>query len=80
VSCRCASPAAFKCAAAWSDGLTPELKTYALCCEGCLSKCFEEAKQRQAACPLELGESLEVPQIFARGKTLLRLDLTDKSS
>ena len=72
----CGAAAAFKIAAAWSDGLTSELKTYSLCCEKCLEQCFAEAKRRQKECPLELGETLDTPHIFERGEKLVRrLDL-----
>ena len=32
----CGQPAVYKIAARWSDGVTQELKTYALSCEACL--------------------------------------------
>lgn len=60
----CGRPAAYKIAAEWSDGLTRELKTYSLACEGCLPTLFADAKRRQAACRLTIGESLGVPGVY----------------
>lgn len=72
----CGEAAAFKVAAAWSDGVTAELKTFALCCESCLPKWFESAKDRQRTCRLVDGETLSEPHIYERGDTLTpRLDL-----
>jgi hypothetical protein len=72
----CGEAAAFKVAAAWSDGVTAELKTFALCCESCLPNWFESAKDRQRACRLVDGETLSEPHIYERGDTLTpRLDL-----
>ncbi len=68
----CGAAAAYKIAAIWSDGLTSELKTYSLCCAECLKKSFAEAKRRQQECPLELGETLGVPQVFEREEKLMR--------
>ncbi len=72
---RCYSPqcpelAIYKIAARWSDGVTEELKTYALSCDGCLSEWFRRARQKQAACRLAAGEILDPPGIFrlARGQ------------
>jgi hypothetical protein len=70
VSCyHCGSVAAYKIAARWSDGVTRELKTYSLACEQCLAECFQLSRDRQAACRLAAGETLEKPGIFelARG-------------
>jgi hypothetical protein len=66
----CASRAAYKVAARWSDGLTQELKTYALACAGCLRAALEEARAKQSACRRAAGESLEAPGVYelARGK------------
>ncbi len=66
----CGHPALYKIAARWSDGLTQELKTYALCCQDCLPGWFERSRQKQAACRLAPGEILEAPGVFAleRGK------------
>lgn len=66
----CANEAAYKVAARWSDGITYELKTYSLACEGCLSNLFRAAKQKRDRCRLAAGESLDEPAIFclARGE------------
>ena len=58
--------ATFKVAAEWSDGVTAELKTYALCCETCLPKWWETAKDRQRVCQLSDGETLGIPKVFKR--------------
>jgi hypothetical protein len=66
----CARPAVYKIAARWSDGLTEELKTYALCCQGCLAEVYQRSRGKQAACRLAAGETLEAPGIheLARGR------------
>ena len=66
----CSRPAVYKIAARWSDGVTEELKTYALACAGCLAELFRRARDKQAACRLAPGESLDVPGIYelARGR------------
>ena len=64
VLCRCGSAAEFKIASQWSDGMTEELKTYAICCAKCLKAEYAEAKRRQAACPLQIGEALALPGVF----------------
>ena len=46
----CGKPAIYKIAARWSDGVTHELKTYALCCADCLADWFGRSRQKQAAC------------------------------
>lgn len=60
----CGQPALYKIAARWSDGITGELKTYALSCEGCLPEFFHQSRQKQKACRLVPGETLEPPNIF----------------
>jgi hypothetical protein len=72
----CGQPALYKIAARWSDGLTEELKTYALCCADCLADLFRQARQKQAACRLAKGETLEAPGIFRleRGQRDRRLE------
>jgi hypothetical protein len=60
----CNQPAVYKIAAQWSDGITRELKTYALTCETCLPAYFHESQQRQKACRTTPGETLEAPGIF----------------
>jgi hypothetical protein len=66
----CARPAVYKIAARWSDGVTEELKTYALCCEQCLAELYQRSRAKQVACRLASGETLEAPGIFelARGR------------
>src|SRR6516165_8932842 len=60
----CGRPAVYKVAARWSDGITQELKTYALSCADCLRQQYASACRKQAACRLTAGESLAVPAIF----------------
>jgi hypothetical protein len=60
----CVQPAAYKIAARWSDGVTRELKTYGLACDGCLPAWFRQAQERHAACRRAPGESLDVPGIY----------------
>lgn len=60
----CGRPAVYKIAAQWSDGITRELKTYALSCEDCLPSFFHHSRQKQIACRLTPGETLEPPGIF----------------
>jgi hypothetical protein len=60
----CGQPAAYKIAARWSDGVTEELKTYALTCPDCLAELFRRSREKQAACRLAPGEILEPPGIF----------------
>jgi hypothetical protein len=61
----CGQSAEYKIAARWSDGVTQELKTYALCCAACLPEWFRKSRTKQAACRLAPGELLEPPGIFA---------------
>ena len=65
----CAAPAAYKVAARWSDGITHELKTYALACAACLPTLFAAAVAKRAACRLTAGETLDAPGVYdlARG-------------
>src|SRR5262245_31938248 len=60
----CSAPAVYKVAARWSDGVTHELKTYALACPACLPKLFAEAGKRRVACRLTVGETLDAPGIY----------------
>jgi hypothetical protein len=60
----CGRPAVYKIAARWSDGITGELKTYALACADCLPAFIRQSRQRQQACHLAPGEVLETPGIF----------------
>src|SRR5262245_29971605 len=66
----CSAPAVYKVAARWSDGITHELKTYALACPECLPKLFASATAKRVACRLAVGESLEAPGVYelARGE------------
>ena len=66
----CGKPAVYKIAARWSDGITAELKTYALSCPDCLASWFQTSRTKQAACRRARGEILEPPGIFdlERGK------------
>lgn len=72
----CGGPAIYKIAARWSDGVTEELKTYSLCCEGCLPELFRRARERQAACRTAAGEVLEPPGIYRmqRGRRDVQLE------
>jgi hypothetical protein len=54
----------YKIAARWSDGVTQELKTYALSCPACLAETFRRSRAKQAACRLAPGETLESPSIY----------------
>lgn len=60
----CPHPAAYKIAARWSDGLTSELKTYALSCDEHLAGLYAESRRRNAATRTMPGELLEVPGIY----------------
>jgi hypothetical protein len=80
----CGRLAMYKIAARWSDGVTQELKTYALSCEECLPQWFRLSRQKQEACRLAARESLDPPGIYLlergqRDRQLRRLrDLEDK--
>ena len=60
----CLRPAVYKIAARWSDGLTGELKTYALSCPACLANWFRTSREKQAACHTAPGEVLEPPGVY----------------
>ena len=67
VVCRtpgCGLPARYKIAARWTDGVTAELKTYALCCENCLAESFATSRRKQENCWLATGEELQPPGIY----------------
>jgi hypothetical protein len=64
----CGQLAQYKIAARWSDGVTEELKTYALCCVACLPESFRHSRQKQAACRLAPAETLEAPGIYSLGR------------
>src|SRR6516165_1234233 len=61
----CGQLAVYKIAARWSDGVTGELKTYALSCAQCLPDWFRRSRAKQAACRLAPGETLESPGIYS---------------
>jgi len=60
----CGRPAVYKIAARWSDGVTSELKTYALACAECLPDWFRQSRAKQAACRTAPGETLEPPGVY----------------
>ena len=60
----CEELAIYKIAARWSDGVTQELKTYALTCSGCLAEWFRRSRAKQATCRLAPGETRESPGIY----------------
>src|SRR5919202_4969596 len=60
----CGRLAVYKIAARWSDGVTEELKTYALSCPECLGGWFRQSREKQAVCHLAPGETLEPPGIY----------------
>src|SRR5262249_33660012 len=60
----CGRPAVYKIATHWSDGITAELKTYALSCPECLAELFRASRSRQASCKLTQGEILDPPSIY----------------
>jgi hypothetical protein len=66
----CGRPAVYKIAARWSDGVTGELKTYALCCGECLPAAFRRSREKQATCRRAPGETLDAPGVYelARGR------------
>jgi hypothetical protein len=80
----CGRLAVYKIAARWSDGVTEELKTYALCCEDCLPDWFRLSRAKQSTCRLVARETLEAPGIYSlqrgqRDRQLRRLpDLEEK--
>jgi hypothetical protein len=60
----CGREAVYKIAARWSDGITQELKTYALCCGPCLPDWLRKSRDKRAACRLAAGETLDEPGVF----------------
>ncbi len=72
----CENPAGYKIAARWSDGVTEELKTYALSCPACLAGWFRRSRQKQAACRRAPHEVLEPPGVYRleRGRRDRRLE------
>lgn len=66
----CGKLAEYKIASRWSDGVTEELKTYALSCSECLREWLCRSREKQAACRLARNETLEPPGVYElrRGK------------
>ena len=60
----CDRAAQYKIASRWSDGVTEELKTYALSCQACLAEQFRRSREKQASCHRASGEVLEPPGIY----------------
>jgi hypothetical protein len=60
----CGRLAIYKIAARWSDGVTHELKTYALSCAECLAGWLVRSRAKQAACRLAPGETLDAPGVY----------------
>jgi hypothetical protein len=60
----CPHLAEYKIAARWSDGVTAELKTYALSCAQCLAEWYRRSRDKQAACRKAPSEILEPPGIY----------------
>ena len=60
----CPEAAVYKIAARWSDGITQELKTYALACAACLADQYIRARAKRATCRLAPGETLEEPGVY----------------
>jgi hypothetical protein len=60
----CHEPAAYKLAAAWSDGVFSELKTYGHACVDHLGPVFRDAEARYNACAPAPGEVVEELAIF----------------
>ncbi|MCC6417977.1 MAG: hypothetical protein IT429_06970 [Gemmataceae bacterium] len=60
----CGRPAVYKIASRWSDGVTEELKTYALTCPQCLAEWFARSRPKHKTCHLTHGESLDPPGIY----------------
>jgi hypothetical protein len=74
----CGRPAEYKIAAAWSDGVTGELKCYGLACAGCVGSWFRRARESQRRCRLVAGETLQPPGVYrlnraSRDRELQRL-------
>lgn len=72
----CGQLAQYKIAARWSDGVTQELKTYALSCQECLSEWLRKSREKQAACRLAPREILEPPGIYELGRGMRDRQLT----
>jgi len=75
----CGQLAQYKVAARWSDGVTEELKTYALSCAECLPEWLRRSRNKQATCRLAAGETLDKPGAYhmARGHRDQQLQRVD---
>lgn len=60
----CTHVAEYKVAARWSDGITSELKTYALVCLDCLPAQYRKAIDKRIACRLTESETLDEVAVF----------------
>jgi hypothetical protein len=60
----CGHPAAYKIAAAWSDGTFSELKTYGHACPAHLGEVFRAAEARRASYRPAEGESIDELGIY----------------
>jgi hypothetical protein len=60
----CFHKAVYKIAAHWSDGMTAELKPYALTCVACLPLWLRTARAKQAGCRLAPGEELQPAGVY----------------
>jgi hypothetical protein len=85
ILCGCGQPGRFKIAAAWSDGLTRELKTYAISCSTCLAEHLSLAREKAVHCRLLPGESLGIPGVYElqshpTKEPIRRLDLETQST
>jgi len=75
----CGKTAIYKIAARWSDGVTQELKTYALTCAECLPEWLRRSREKQAACRLASGEKLETPGVYELGGGLRDRELVRRT-
>ena len=75
----CGRPAVYKIAARWSDGVTQELKTYALTCAECLPGWLRRSREKQTACRLASGEKLEAPGVYVLGGGLRDRELVRRA-
>lgn len=80
----CPRPAVYKIAARWSDGLTSELKTYALSCDTHLAELLAESRRRRQRTRTLPGELLEPPGIYqltpgGRDRDLQRLEEVEEA-
>jgi hypothetical protein len=72
----CGQPALYKIAARWSDGITEELKTYALACTECLPTLFRGSCVKRARCRLAACETLVGPYIYMLARSVRDQQLT----